>query len=82
MPLSPLYLEKIEEASRIGEQRGATKAARDFVLRVLNKRIDDLSPEVLAKVMELSLKQLENLYDVALDFTQVSDLTDWLDLNG
>jgi Domain of unknown function (DUF4351) len=82
MPLSPLYLEKIEEARRIGEHRGATKAARDFVLRVLKKRIGDISAEALAKVMLLSLEHLEYLYDAALDFIEMSDLTAWLDVNG
>lgn len=90
MQLSPLYLEKLQEAQQVGEQigeqrgeqRGEIKGRQDFVLRLLNKRVGDVSADVLARVMELSLEQLEDLYDAALDFTQISDLTAWLDLNG
>ena len=82
MQLSPLYLEKLQAAEQIGEQRGEINGRQDFVLRLLKKRVGDVSTEVLAKVMELSLEQLEDLYDAALDFTQISDLTAWLDLNG
>ncbi len=82
MQLSPLYLEKLQAAEQIGKQRGEINGRQDFVLRLLNKRVGVVSAEVLAKVMELSLEQLENLYDAALDFSKVSDLTAWLDLNG
>jgi Domain of unknown function (DUF4351) len=82
MQLSPLYLEKLQAAEQIGEQRGEINGRQDFVLRLLKKRVGDVSAEVLARVMELSLEQLEDLYDAALDFNQMSDLTAWLDLNG
>jgi Domain of unknown function (DUF4351) len=82
MQLSPLYLEKLQAAEQIGEQRGEINGRQDFVLRLLKKRVGDISAEILAKVMELSLERLEDLYDAALDFTQVSDLISWLDLNG
>jgi predicted transposase YdaD len=76
-----LYLEKLQAAEQIGEQRGEINGRQDFVLRLLNKRVGVVSAHMLAKVMELSLEQLENLYDAALDFTQISDLKTWLDLN-
>jgi Domain of unknown function (DUF4351) len=86
MQLSPLSLEKLQAAQQIGEQlgeqRGEIKGRQDFVLRLLKKRVGDISAEILARVMKLSLDRLENLYDAALDFTQVSDLISWLDLNG
>jgi predicted transposase YdaD len=82
MQLSPLYLEKLQAAEQIGEQRGEINGRQDFVLRLLKKRVGDVSAEVLSRVMELSLEQLEDLYDVALDFTEMSDLTAWLDVNG
>jgi Domain of unknown function (DUF4351) len=82
MQLSPLYLEKLQAAEQIGEQRGEINGRQDFVLRLLKKRVGDVSTEILARVMELSLEQLEDLYDAALDFTQMSDLTDWLERMG
>jgi hypothetical protein len=86
MQLSPLYLEKLQAAEQIGEQRGEQrgeiKGRQDFIVRLLKKRVGDVSAEILARVMQLSLEPLEDLYDAALDFTKVSDLTVWLDLNG
>jgi predicted transposase YdaD len=85
MQLSPLYLEKLQEAQQIGEQlgeqRGEIKGRQDLVLRLLKKRVGDVSVDVLAKVSILPVERLDNLHDAALDFTQISDLTDWLDLN-
>jgi Domain of unknown function (DUF4351) len=86
MQLSPLYLEKLQAAQQVGEQlgeqRGEIKGRQDFVLRLLKKQVGDVSAAILTKVMELSLEQLEDLYDAALDFTKINDLTTWLDLNG
>ncbi len=90
MQLSPLYLEKLQAAQQIGEQigeqrgeqRGEIKGRQNIVIRLLKRRVGDISAEVLARVTILSLEQLEDLLDAALDFTQISDLTDWLDLNG
>jgi hypothetical protein len=44
--------------------------------------VGDVTPEILARVNTLPLEQLDNLHDAALDFTKVSDLIAWLDLNG
>jgi Domain of unknown function (DUF4351) len=78
MQLSPLYLEKLQAAQQIGEVRHAQAQT----LRLLNRRVGDLSADVLAKVNALLLEQLDDLHDAALDFTKVDDLTAWLNLNG
>jgi Domain of unknown function (DUF4351) len=86
MQLSPLYLEKLQAAQQVGEQlgeqRGEVRHAQAQTLRLLNRRVGDLSADVLARVNVLPLQRLDDLHDAALDFTKVSDLTDWLDLNG
>jgi hypothetical protein len=86
MQLSPLYLEKLQAAEQIGEQRGEQigeiKGQQNIVIRLLKRRVGDISAEVLARLTILSLEQLEDLLDAALDFTQINDLTTWLDLNG
>jgi Domain of unknown function (DUF4351) len=51
MQLSPLYLEKIQAAERIGGQ----KEAQTLILRLLNKRVGTLSPELQLDVKDLSL---------------------------
>jgi|GEM_PF-5700358 len=40
-----------------------------------------MSAEILARVNGLPLERLDDLHDAALDFTNVSDLIAWLDLN-
>jgi predicted transposase YdaD len=86
MQLSPLYLEKLQAAQQVGEQlgeqRGEVRHAQAQTLRLLNRRVGDLSADVLVKVNALPLEQLDDLHDAALDFTKVNDLTDWLDING
>ena len=82
MQLSPLYLEKLQAAQQIGEQLGEVKGQQNIVIRLLKRRVGDISAEVLARVTILSLEQLEYLLDAASDFTQLSDLTNWLELHG
>jgi Domain of unknown function (DUF4351) len=77
MPLSPLYLEQLQAAEQVGEVRHAQAQT----LRLLNRRVGDVSTEILARVNVLPLERLDDLHDAALDFTNVSDLTSWLDLN-
>jgi hypothetical protein len=71
MQLSPLYLEKIHAAEQVGRQ--------EIILRVLTKRVGNVSSDVEAQVKALSSGMLEELLDAALDFTQMSDLMMWLD---
>jgi Domain of unknown function (DUF4351) len=74
MQLSPLYLEKIQEAQRIGGQ----KEAQTLILRQLNKRVGVLSPELQLQVKALSLARLEELCEALLDFVSLADLEAWL----
>jgi hypothetical protein len=75
MQLSPLYLEKIQAAERIGGQ----KEAQTLILRLLNKRVGTLSQELQLDVKDLSLARLEDLGEALLDFSQMNDLVVWLD---
>ncbi|MFM2304811.1 MAG: hypothetical protein RLZZ135_2223, partial [Cyanobacteriota bacterium] len=77
MQLSPLYLEKIQAAERVGGQ----KEAQTLILRLLNRRIGILPLDIELQVKALSLTQLEDLHDAALDFTQLTDLESWLNQN-
>jgi Domain of unknown function (DUF4351) len=75
MQLSPLYLEKIQAAERIGGQ----KEAQTLILRQLNRRVGILPPELQLDVKALSLDRLEELGEALLDFSQINDLVVWLD---
>jgi Domain of unknown function (DUF4351) len=85
MPLSPLYLEQLQAAQQVGEQlgeqRGEVRHAQAQTLRLLDRRVGDVSTEILERVNVLPLERLDDLHDAALDFTSVSELTSWLDLN-
>jgi Domain of unknown function (DUF4351) len=70
MQLSPLYLEKIEAAERVGGQ----KEAQTLIFRQLNKRVGILSPELQLQVKALSLEQLEELCEGLLDFVALQYL--------
>ena len=78
MQLSPLLLERIAAS----EQRGELKGYHELVLRLLKKKIGGLSIELEAQVRNLSLIQAESLGEALLDFTQASDLFQWLQSNN
>jgi hypothetical protein len=48
-------------------------------VRQLNRRLGAVEPQSLDRIRDLSLPQLEELGEALLDFSQVSDLTAWLD---
>ncbi len=43
MQLSPLFLEKIQAAERKGEARGEVKEGQSLVLRLLERRLGNIS---------------------------------------
>jgi hypothetical protein len=70
MHLSPEFIKRREETLQEGEIR--------LVLRLLIRQLGELSPETRSQIQSLSLPQLEALADALLDFSQPSDLQDWL----
>jgi predicted transposase YdaD len=83
MQLSPLYLEKIQAAELVGEERGRQEGRQEgeseLVLRLLKKRVGDISPAVQVQIKALPLARLEALGEALLDFTGAIDLDRWLD---
>lgn len=53
-----------------------------LVLRQLNRRLGILEPSLEQHVSELPLEQLEALGEALLDFTEISDLVNWLNQAG
>jgi Domain of unknown function (DUF4351) len=78
MQLSPAYTKWREETLQEGRQEGRQEGEAQLVLRQLPRRIGELSPEVRSQIQSLSLPQLESLGEALLDFSQPSDLQDWL----
>ncbi|MCY7335180.1 MAG: DUF4351 domain-containing protein, partial [Chamaesiphon sp.] len=74
MQLSPLYLAQIQAAEERGEQ--------SIIMRLLKRRVGDLSIQFQERIKCLPVEKLENLGDALLDFSGMEDLTAWLDTNG
>ncbi len=58
--------------------QGRTAGEKALVLKQLTRKLGNLSPEVTAKVSNLSLESLEALGEALLDFTSFRDLETWL----
>jgi flagellar biosynthesis/type III secretory pathway protein FliH len=67
-----------QEGIQEGIQEGRQEGELTLVLRQLPLRVGKLTPEAEAQVRALSLVQLEALGEALLDFSQPSDLRDWL----
>ena len=75
MKESVIYQEIWSEGLQEGRQEGEA----NLVLRQLNRRIGDISPELLPNIRSLDLEQLENLGEALLDFQSLQDLEEWLE---
>ncbi len=71
---SVIYQEIAQEV----RQKALLEEAASLVLRLLARRVGQLTPEVLERIQQLPLAQLENLGEALLDFSSMQDLTDWL----
>jgi predicted transposase YdaD len=49
------------------------------VLKQLDRKLGNITPEIRSRVNNLSIEQLESLSESLLDFAQMSDLIGWLD---
>jgi predicted transposase YdaD len=67
---SPWYQEIRQEGRQEGEQ--------SLILRLLTRRIGEVTPERQSQIQALSLPQLEALGEALLDFSGPADLDEWL----
>ena len=52
--------------------------ALSLILRLLNRRVGTVSPELQLQIQSLPLEQLESLAEALLDFSNMADLVNWL----
>jgi hypothetical protein len=71
----------MEQGLATGRAEGKLEGERSLVLRQLTRRLGPLPTSMEAQVQALELPQLEALGEALLDFTQLSDLTNWLQGN-
>jgi predicted transposase/invertase (TIGR01784 family) len=78
---SVIYQEILAEGEQRGEQRGRQEGRqegeRSLILRQLTRRVGELPQQVLERIENLSLEQLENLGEALLDFQVQADLETW-----
>jgi hypothetical protein len=68
----------ITTGERIGYERGKQEEGQTIILRLLQRRVGELSQEVKKQVQALPLEDLEALGEALLDFTAMGDLLNWL----
>ncbi len=65
-------------AIREAKEEGKVEGERTIVLRLLNRRMGNISDALLSQIQGLSVEQLEALGDALLDFSTLADLEGWL----
>jgi predicted transposase/invertase (TIGR01784 family) len=81
MQESVIYREIFQEGEDKGVLRGKREEAQSLIIRLLMRRIGNMTPTVQAQVQALSLTQLESLGEALLDFSAPADLITWINKN-
>jgi predicted transposase/invertase (TIGR01784 family) len=68
-----------EKGRKEGRQEGIKEGQFALIIRLLERRVGAVTPEVQSQIGELSIAQLEDLGEALLNFTQMSDLSAWLE---
>lgn len=61
-----------------GLEQGLEQGTRNIILRLLERKFGNIGTENQTRLTELSLPQLDKLSEALLDFTEVKQLTTWL----
>ena len=75
---STVYQSIHQEGRQAGLQEGRQEGERLTLLRLLTRKLGPLPAQLIDKIGQLSIDQLNKLTDSLLDFTTVSDLEAWL----
>ncbi|MDQ3814170.1 MAG: DUF4351 domain-containing protein, partial [Armatimonadota bacterium] len=70
--------EGLEQGRQEGRQEGRREGEEALVLRLLKRRVGLLPRGLRRRIHALPTEKLEALGEALLDFTQLSDLEDWL----
>ena len=66
------------EIKQEGREGGREEGKKSLLLRLLTRKVGELSSEVRQNIDSLSIEQLENLGEALLDFSSMADLENWL----
>ncbi|WP_373536024.1 Rpn family recombination-promoting nuclease/putative transposase [Microcoleus sp.] len=75
---SVIYQEIREDGLEEGLKEGRKNEALLFLGRLLTRRIGEIASETTEQIQTLSVEELEDLGEALLDFSEASDLTNWL----
>ncbi len=75
---SVIYQEILREGRQEGRHEGRQEGERSLVLRLLTRKVGELSQELRDRLNNLSSEQLENLGEALLDFQAMDNLETWL----
>jgi predicted transposase/invertase (TIGR01784 family) len=70
--------EGLEQGLARGLEQGRTVGERTLVLKLLTRKLGNLSPTLQTKVNALSLESVEALGEAMFDFNRIEDLESWL----
>lgn len=68
-----------QEIKAEGKLEGRLEGEANLILRLLNRRIGEVSPRLSQKIKTLQVEQLENLGEALLDFDSGEDLEKYLE---
>jgi predicted transposase YdaD len=75
---SSWYNEILNRGKQSGRQEGRQEEAVSLLLKLLNRRVGQLSGDLVQTISALSLEQLESLGEEIFDFSTPADLQQWL----
>jgi predicted transposase/invertase (TIGR01784 family) len=73
-----VYQEALQEGEQRGRTEGIAEGERSLILRLLTRRVGEVSLEARSQIQALSLEQVEALGEALLEFSVPSDLVNWL----
>jgi flagellar biosynthesis/type III secretory pathway protein FliH len=68
----------MQQGMQQGLQQGMQREGANLVIRLLNRRLGQVSATIEEQVHQLPVEQLENLGEALLDFESEADLLNWL----
>jgi predicted transposase YdaD len=75
---SVIYQDILQQGEQKGRQEGRQEGEVILILRQIARRFGTFAPETEARIRTLPLGRLEDLGEALFDFSEISDLEDWL----
>lgn len=75
---SVIYQDILQQGEQKGRQEGRQEEGVILILRQITRRFGTITPSIETQIRSLPLPQLEDLGEALFDFSEISDLEDWL----